>query len=103
MNPASRSARPSRPDKASTAAPAGRDDRPGRPPRRVWAWLRSCGRFARSESASQAADMSAGRLFLALVADFRLKLARLGDQLLDRLLGRHQTDEFTPGVHVLHI
>src|SRR5437868_11773267 len=38
-----------------------------------------------------------------LVADFRLKLAGLCDQLFDRLFRRQNTDEFAPCIHFFHV
>src|ERR1700682_1730166 len=90
---------------AWTKAPAKPDDLPGRPPGRVWRWSRSCGRFARSAQGSQDTPMraSAKPPLTGLIGDLRLKLARLRDQLLDRLFRRQNADEFALGIHLFHV
>src|SRR3954471_22805685 len=125
MNRASHSGRPLRPDMASTAALTARNLRSARlpcsAPWRVWKWLQSCGRFARSASASQGGGgcwrCRAERIFREawrpvpisseptrlLVADFRRQLACLLDQLLDRSFRGQHTDQPALDVDVFDV
>src|SRR5256885_16283664 len=77
MNRALHSVCPSPPDRAWTAAQAAPDDRPDRPRRWVWAWLRSCGGFARSAPGSQGVR---DRAFSSEVDPVRVKKMRQNEE-----------------------